>query len=160
MKQKRLSLMASLSLLCSGAISADEMQVPYPENYRNWMHVKSMLIESGHPLENPFQGLHHIYANEPALKGLQGGDYADGAVLAFDLLEVTEADNTIQEGDRKLLGVMHKDANKYAETGGWGFEGFAGDSQTERLVTDGGKSCFACHSPHKADDYVFTKWRK
>ena len=160
MKLQPLAVMASLSLLYSSAVSADETQVPYPENYRDWVHVKSMLIQPGHPLEYPFQGLHHIYANEQAIDGLNNGSSADGAVLAFDLLDYNEADNTIQEGGRKLLGVMHKDANKYAETGGWGFEGFAGNSQTERLVTDAGKSCFACHSPQKADDFIFTKWRK
>jgi len=46
-------------------------------------------------------------------------------VLAFDLLHYVEKDKAIQEGERKLLGVMHKNANKYPETGGWGFEGFA-----------------------------------
>ncbi|WP_198942653.1 hypothetical protein [Methyloprofundus sedimenti] len=30
-----------------------------------------MLIKPGHTLENPFQGLHHIYANKLAEKGLK-----------------------------------------------------------------------------------------
>lgn len=134
-------------------------EVPYPDNYRQWQHVKSMLIQPGHPLENPFQGIHHVYANENAVKGLETGQYADGSVLAFDLLEYTEKDNAIQEGKRKLLGVMHKDSAKYSKTGGWGFEGFSGDSNTERLTDDGGQSCYGCHIPQKESDFVFSKFR-
>ena len=80
-------------------------------------------------------------------------------MIVFDLLNYLEKDNTIQEGQRKLVGIMHKDAEMYLKTGGWGFEGFAGDSKTERLVNDGGVSCFGCHTPEKANDYVFSKMR-
>lgn len=138
---------------------AGENNVPYPENYRQWQHVKSMLIQPGHPLENPFQGIHHVYANDKAMNGMNDGKYSDGSVLAFDLLEYVEKDNAIQEGKRKLLGVMHKDSVKYGKTGGWGFEGFAGDSKTERLTNDGGQSCFGCHLPQKEAGYVFSKFR-
>ena len=133
--------------------------VPIPEGYRNWLHAKSMLIQPGHALENPFQGIHHIYANGKAASGLKTGNYKDGSVLVFDLLKYEEKDKTIQEGERKLVGVMHKDSTKYASTGGWGFEGFAGNSKTERLVKDGGKSCFGCHEAQKAKDYVFSELR-
>ncbi len=138
---------------------AEGMQVQYPAGYRNWLHVKSMLIQPGHALENPFQGIHYVYANGKAAAGLKKGNYEDGAVLVFDLLNYEEKDKTIQEGKRKLLGVMYKDASKYAATGGWGFEGFAGDSKTERLVKDDGKSCFDCHASEKGKDYVFSQFR-
>lgn len=139
---------------------AGEQDIPYPEGYRNWFHVKTMLIKPGHKLENPFQGIHHVYANWKAVNGLKKGAYSDGAVLVFDLLNYSDKDLTIQEGERKLLGVMRKDSKKYGSTGGWGFEGFAGDSKTERLVNDGGTSCFACHAPGKSSDYVFSQLRK
>ena len=146
-----------ISIFSVLATAGDE--VPYPDNYRQWQHVKSMLIQPGHPLENPFQGIHHVYANDKAMKGLEAGQYADGSVLAFDLLEYVEQGNSVQEGKRKLLGVMHKDLTKYSKTGGWGFEGFAGDSKTERLTKDGGQSCYGCHIPQKKSDYVFSKFR-
>ncbi len=141
-------------------VFAGDSKVSYPEGYRNWLHVKSMLIKPGHPLEDPFQGIHHVYANAKAVKGLNDGAYSDGAVLVFDLLEYTEQDNAITEGNRKLTGVMYKDTKQYAKTGGWGFEAFAADSKTERLVTDSGASCFACHTSEKNDDYVFSKLRQ
>ena len=153
-------VVAVLMFAFSIRVYADGSDIPYPEGYRNWFHVKTMLIKPGHQLENPFQGIHHVYANSKALYGLKNGTYSDGAVLAFDLLNYSDKDLTIQEGERKLLGVMHKDAKKYASTGGWGFEGFAGDSKSERLVKDGGAACFACHAPGKKSDYVFSQLRK
>ncbi len=159
MKLKLAIITASLILILSSVSHAGEDKVPYPNDYRNWTHVKSMVIEPGHPLENPFQGIHHIYGNKKALKGLKNGSYSDGSVLVFDLLNYVETENTIQEGDRKLVGVMHKNSKKYAKTGGWGFEGFAANSKTERLTKDGGASCFSCHAPQKDYDYVFSRLR-
>ena len=143
---------------CSAADSADK-GVPFPEGYRNWMHTKTMLIQPGHALADPFQGVHHIYANKKALNGLKTGKYDNGAVLVFDLLNYVEKDKAITEGERKLVGVMRKNTKKYAATGGWGFEGFAGNSKTERLTKDGGKGCFDCHAPQKDKDYVFSELR-
>jgi len=160
MKLPMLSIIAVLILSLSNSGFAEGIDAPYPEGYRSWFHVKTMLIEPGHPLENPFQGIHHVYANPKAVKGLNTGTYANGAVFAFDLLKYTEKGLTIQEGERKLLGIMHKDSNKYSSTGGWGFEGFAGDSKTKRLVNDGGQSCFACHTSERKNDFVFSQIRK
>jgi hypothetical protein len=159
MRIKTSIIIAGLLLVTAKYSYAEKDGVPYPEGYRNWLHTKSMLIQPGHPLENPFQGIHHIYANGKAASGLKTGNYKDGSVLVFDLLKYEEKDKTIQEGERKLVGVMHKNSAKYASTGGWGFEGFAGSSKTERLVKDGGKSCFDCHTSEKGKDYVFSKLR-
>lgn len=159
MKLKVLIALMGLSVAVATNSYADNDSVSFPQGYRNWLHVKSMLIQPGHALENPFQGIHHIYANGKAATGLKTGAYADGSVLVFDLLNYTEKDKTIQEGERKLVGVMHKDSSKYSSTGGWGFEGFAGNSKTERLVKDGGKSCFGCHASEKSKDYVFSSLR-
>jgi len=138
---------------------ADNHPVAYPEGYRDWTHVKSMLIEQGHPLYAAFGGLHHLYANERALRGYAEGRFEDGAVIVFDLLEVTRADNAVVEAGRKVVGVMVKDSARFAATGGWGFEGFAGDSR-DRVVGDNAKdACFACHQPQAQNDYVFSRYR-
>lgn len=78
----------------------------------------------------------------------------------FDLLKADTGDAVITEGDRKLVGVMLKNAGVYRHTGGWGFEGFAGDSRDQRLVTDGGHGCFTCHQSQADSDFVFTRWRQ
>lgn len=160
MKLCNYSIITGLIFMLLNSSVAVGSGAPYPEGYRSWFHVKSMVIEPGHPLENPFQGIHHVYANTKAVSGLKTGSYADGSVLVFDLLNYSNKDLTIQEGDRKLVGIMQKDTNKYSTTGGWGFEGFAGNSKTKRLVKDGGKSCYSCHTSEKKTDFVFSQIRK
>ena len=153
-----LSVLTSMALALP-AIAADPL-VPYPAGYRNWHHVKSMVIDQGHPLYEAFGGIHHLYANPKAVAGYKSGKFPNGAVIVFDLLEAKSADNAVTEGTRKVVGVMHKDAKKYASTGGWGFEGFAGGDRKNRVVRDNAAgACFACHEPQKDHDYVFSRLR-
>lgn len=147
-----------LAALLSGHVVAAD--VPYPENYRQWQHVKSMLIEPGHALHASFGGIHHLYANAKAMQGYRTGKFPDGSIIVFDLLEAQSAGNAVTEGKRKVVGVMQRDAKKYAATGGWGFEGFAGDSKTERVVGEqAATACFACHQARQQQDWVFSSYR-
>ncbi len=145
----------------SAVLGADDAQVPYPEGYRAWRHVSSMVIQAGHPLYATFGGLHHLYANDKALQGYASGKFPDGSVIVFDLLDAAAADHAITDGKRKVVGVMLKDSRKFAATGGWGFEGFAGDSKVERAVGAKAKeACFGCHAAQKGSDYVFSRYRE
>jgi hypothetical protein len=148
-----------LALAGSGISGEKDSMVKYPEGYRGWTHVKSMVIEEGHPLHNAFGGIHHVYANKKALDGLEKNNYRNGAVFVFDLLEASKKDNAVTEGARKVVGVMEKDHKKFPSTGGWGFEAFKGDT-TERAVKDQKADCFACHETEKQTDFVFSKYRK
>ena len=153
----KIGLLGSLLTLSASALA---QEVPYPTGYRDWHHVKSMVIEEGHPLFGAFGGIHHLYANKKAIKGYKQGKFADGSVIVFNLLEANHGGNATTEGKRKVVGVMHKNSRTYAETGGWGFEGFAGDSKTQRAVRDNAKNaCFGCHEPQAGSDYVFSKLR-
>ncbi len=153
-------ILAALYAASTTTVLAAEPQVPYPAGYRDWHHVKSMVIEEGHPLHSAFGGIHHIYANDKALDGYRKGSFPDGAVIIFDLLEATRADNAITEGQRKVVGVMHKDARQFAATGGWGFEGFGGGDPTGRVVgKDAASACFDCHEPQRDRDYTFSQLR-
>ncbi len=157
----KMTLGFAAAATCALALAATPPpEVPYPTNYRDWTHVKSMVIEPGHALHASFGGIHHLYANEPAMRGYRTGRFPDGAVIVFDLLEAQSADNAVTEGKRKVVGVMHRDAAKYASTGGWGFEGFVGDSTTQRAVgASAATACFACHQARKPNDYVFSAYR-
>jgi hypothetical protein len=133
--------------------------VKYPKNWREWTHVKTLILQAGHPLADPFEGLHHVYVNPAGKEAIEAGKtpLPEGTVLVFDLHEAAAADNAIAEGPRKFIGVMEKSTAKFGATGGWGFEAFKGDSQ-ERAVTDGGASCWNCHASQP--DGVFSKWTK
>ncbi len=156
---KRIAVL--LAFATAPAFAADPAPVPYPEGYRNWKHVKSMVINPGHALYDAFGGIHHLYANAKAMEGYKSGKFPDGAVIVFDLLEAKSADNAVQEGARKVVGVMHKNATKWKDTGGWGYEGFKGDSKTERAVgKNAASACHGCHTQQKEKDFVFSGYRK
>jgi hypothetical protein len=165
----KLTTLAALSLLPAAVLAACAATaqlsvgdpVPYPDGYRDWDHVRSMVIQPGHPLYDSFGGIHHIYANEAARSGLEraDGSYADGAVFVFDLLTAESAGGAVTEGARKVVGVMHRDADAFANTGGWGFAGFGGDSRNN-VVTDPKQGCFECHTGRESTGYVFSQWRK
>ena len=157
-----LFLLAGLGLLSThgcrtGAGLRPGDAVPMPTGYRSWHHVKSMLIEPGHPLHASFGGLHHVYANATAERGLADGNYADGAVFVFDLLSAEAGGNAVQEGARKVLGVMHKSAAAFPSTGGWGFAGFT-DGGVD-VVTDMRTQCFQCHESQQPRGFVFSQSR-
>ncbi|MEQ1807681.1 MAG: cytochrome P460 family protein [Burkholderiaceae bacterium] len=157
----KLTTLAATLAIAASALAADTAAVPYPTGYRSWTHVKSMVIQPGHALYDAFGGIHHLYANSKAEAGYKSGKFPDGAVIVFDLLEAKAADNTVQEGARKVVGVMMKNAAKYKATGGWGYEGFKGDSTTERAVgNNAATACYQCHTAQKDKDFVFSAYRK
>jgi Cytochrome P460 len=162
MKMRRLNLtiIAVLVTVVGANAIGDIAGVDYPSTYRSWQHVKTMIIKPGHPLENPFGGIHHIYANSKAMSGLASGEYEDGAVFVFDLLNYDDSNRTIVETDRKRLDVMQYDSEQFSETGGWGYDTFVGDSATERLDQDVVTACYGCHLGTKASNYVFSQYRQ
>jgi cytochrome P460 len=138
--------------------------VPYPTGYREWVHIRSALVGPQSPSFKTSGGIHHIYANEKAMEGYRTGKFPDGSIVVGDFLETIE--NTPQpgitiEGPRRRIDVMVKDNKQFAATGGWGFESFRGDSQTDRMVSpEGAGKCFECHGKQKDNDSVFSKFRK
>lgn len=145
-------------ILVTEAISSSAT-VDYPDGYRAWQHVKSMIIQPGHPLEDPFGGIHHVYANDKAMNGMASGDFANGSVFVFDLLGYDNSQNVIVETERKRIDVMQYDVDRFSDTGGWGYDTFVGDSDTERLEQDVTVACYACHTGAKESGYVFSKYR-
>jgi len=139
--------------------STQEDEVPYPEGYRMWTHIKTGLIGPTNPNFQFSGGYHHIYANAKAMQGYTSGYFPEGSVIIFDVLDTKEQNGNTQESSRNHLDVMVKDSLKYASTGGWGYEEFKGDSHTERILTPTKKTqCFNCHA--KKADYVFSEFRK
>jgi hypothetical protein len=135
--------------------------VPYPAGYRQWPRVMSALVGPQSPAFALHGGIHHIYANEKAMEGYRAGRFPDGSVLVADFLETRESAGITTEGPRRRIDVMVKDGRRYQETGGWGFEQFKGDSQTDRMITAQiATKCFACHAQQKEHDSVFSRFRK
>jgi hypothetical protein len=158
----RLSLGMAVLFIFIRSYNVDTTEVPYPEGYRMWTHIKSGMVGPKSRMYNVLGGFFHVYANPLALKGLETGNFEDGAVFAFDRLEMNETESgDIVEGKCRLVDVMVRDSKKYESTGGWGYEEFAGDSKTNRtILTQATSKCFNCHAKQKGKSFVFSSFRK
>ena len=135
--------------------AADNAVDQFPAGYRQWVHVKSALIGPQFPAFATEGGIHHIYANDKAMQGLRTGQFSDGSVLVYDLLETSENGGVTSEGQRRRVDVMRKDSKAYPGSGGWWFGRFMGnDHQNDVLTAEHRSACFACHH------FVFSGFRE
>lgn len=158
MKRPATALLCALA--SASALAADPAAVAFPDGYRSWSHVKSMVINEGHPLYDAVGGIHSVYGNPMAIEGYRAEKrFGDGAVIVFDLFEALARDNAVSEGGRKAILVMARDRARYADTDGWGYQVF--DPQTRRgtLDANGARECHACHTQVRDQGYVFSAWR-
>jgi hypothetical protein len=152
---------AGFLALTVAAAAAEAPTVPYPDGYRDWHHVKTTVIQPGHPMYSAIGGINHTYANREAMQGYPGGNFPDGSTLVFDTIQANDADHAISEGKRKVIGVMTKNAKRYAATGGWGFENFdAGDPKRPVFGAKAAAACFGCHNLPATRDHVYSRFRE
>jgi hypothetical protein len=153
----------SMSLCAVSAIPTDN-DVPFPNGFRDWFAVNSMIVTKDSPMFGQIGGLHIVYVNAKGLPTLKKGGpfpYPDGTVFADDVHEFSVKDGSYVEGAKKAVTVMVKDATKYATTGGWGFQVWAGGDPSKPLVPDSThavQACFTCHTPQKAQDFTFSTY--
>jgi hypothetical protein len=156
MKTALLMLIAIVALVSLGALYAAE-SVQFPENFRRWVHVATGVIMPGANQQlMSEEGMHHVFANEKAADGYSSGDFPDGSIIVYELREAQQKSGIIFEGDRKRVDVMIRDST-LKSTGGWRFERFWGNDQTQNAVQDSGTSCFQCHSKANAHGFVFSQ---
>lgn len=153
-----------MSLGAVATISAAGDDVPFPTGFRNWFAVNSMIVTKDSPISAQIGGMHIIYVNAKGLPTLKKGGpfpYPDGTVFADDVHDFSVKDGSYVEGAKKAVTVMVRDATKYATNGGWGFEVWAGGDPTKPLVPTAAAAttaCFVCHTPQKAQGYVFSTY--
>jgi hypothetical protein len=157
-------VLAVAGLFSFGALSEADDGVPVPNGLRDWFFVNSLSATEASPLFGNVGGVHHIYVNAKGLPILKAGGpfpYPDGTVFADDVHDFTVKDAAYLEGVKKFVTVMVKDSKKYAATGGWGFQVWAGGDPTKPQFPDLAHTvdaCFVCHTPQKAQDYVFSTY--
>lgn len=131
----------------------------YPEGYRGWAHVKSALVSPTHKHFASLGGFQHIYANPAAMAGYRTREFPEGSIVVFEWLEMHDSEGAFAEGPRRQVDVMVKDSQRFATTGGWGFERFVKDSKTEVAATPTRQECFACHAKLKKDGLILSSYR-
>jgi hypothetical protein len=164
MRQKMIKLvsatlvMLGMSAMTIAAESSDD--ITPPTGYRNWFHVNTMIVTKDSPLFDALGGMHNVHVNAVGEAALKKGQlpYPDGTEFMTDLHDFSVDNGSYVMGKLKGLAVMVKDAKKYEATGGWGFQLFIDGDPQKRYVTDPATQCFACHTPEKSQDYVFSTY--
>ena len=135
--------------------------IKMPPGYRDWR-----LISVAHE-EGNLNSLGAILGNDLAIKAYREGKlpFPDGTIIAaLHWRHVPSEENNKVFGDPQSfvpgaptnVQFMVKDSRKYASTGGWGFAQFKDGKPDADEATL--KTCFPCHEPVKARDFVFTQY--
>ncbi len=137
--------------------------IKIPAGYRDWK-----LISVAHE-EGDLNDIRAILGNNIAIRAYREEKlpFRDGTIIARIAWSYvpSEENNKIFGRPQSFvpgpapdwyLQFMVKDSKKYAATGGWGFAQFnkEGKPADEAKL----KTCFPCHEPIKARDFVFTHY--
>jgi len=134
--------------------------IKIPPGYRDWK-----LISVAHE-EGNLNDLRALLGNDLAIKAYREGKlpFPDGSMiarLAWSYVPSEENNKVFGRAQSFVPGpttnvqFMVKDSKKYAATGGWGFAQFKDGKPADDALL---RTCFPCHEPVKARDFVFTDY--
>ena len=135
--------------------------VKMPAEYRDWR-----LISVAHE-EGNLDDMRAILGNDIAIKAYREGTvpFPDGAIiarLAWSHVPSEENNKVFGRAQSFVAGppkngiqFMVKDSKKYASTHGWGFAQFNDGKPASEAVHN---TCYSCHEPASARDFVFTRY--
>jgi hypothetical protein len=146
--------------------------VKTPPGYREWKLIAVSEIAAGDQSQ-----LRAEFGNDIAIKAYQERKlpFPDGAIIVaqhWTKMSSPENDKVLAlapmvagldnpksfiPGSRVNAQFMIKDSKRYADSGGWGFADFKGGKPGDEALH---KTCFPCHLPAKATDYVFTQYAR
>jgi len=153
-------IVATLLAVAIAARTRQDASISFPDSYRTWAHVKSVVVGPTSAAFATEGGIHHIYANPSAVDGYRTGKFPDGAIIVYDLLETKEAAGNLLEGAPRRLDVMIKDRRRFAANEGWGFASFKGGERTGGdLSPERQRKCLDCHAKRRDHDYVQSAFR-
>src|ERR1700677_2705038 len=142
--------------------AAPIFDVKIPSGYRDWR-----LISVAHEAGNN-NDLRAVLGNDVAIKAYREEKlpFPDGTIiarLAWGYVPSEENNKVFGREQSFVAGppinvqFMVKDSKKYATTGGGGFAKFTADNPANEAVP---QTCFSCHHPGKAQDFVFTHYAR
>ena len=176
------ALAGAIALIAPASGQSDGQAAPLygvtlPAGYRDWPLISVARVGA------PVNDLRAKLGNAVAMKAYRAGTlpFPDGTViarLAWNQATSEENNRALGPVAEKQLGAemaqkllsesfvagsatnvqfMVKDSKKYAATGGWGFAQFNDGKPADESVH---KTCFACHTPAKDRDFVFTRYAR
>jgi Cytochrome P460 len=136
--------------------------IKLPAGYRDWK-----LISVAHEAGN-LNDLRAVLGNDVAIQAYREEKlpFPDGTIiarLAWSYVPSEENNKVFGRSQSFVAGAptnvqfIVKDSKKYAATGGWGFAQFNDGKPADEALL---KTCFPCHEPVKARDFVFTRYSR
>ncbi|HEY1736502.1 MAG TPA: cytochrome P460 family protein [Methylovirgula sp.] len=140
--------------------------VKIPAGYRDWKLIAVDQLQIGNKIDQ----LRAQLGNDIAIEAFKKGQipFPDGTIIAaLHWNRVSSEDNnkvldgpfpgaqSFVIGSAANVQFMVKDSKKYAAPGGWGFADFKNGKPGDEALH---QTCFACHLPAKAHDYVFARY--
>ena len=149
-------MLATASWAATPAVAAAPNGIQLPAAYKDWR-----VISSSHRTDN--NTMRVIVGNDKAVEAARQGKtnpWPDGAILGKLVWKADTDKNwptAVVPGNFVHAEFMIKEVKKYAATGGWGFARWLGvDQKPYGKDANFVQECFACHTPVKDNDYVFT----
>jgi len=150
-----LAVAAAVVAAFAVAAAAEPKAPPLPKDYRNWTHVRSMVVTDP---DHGMYGFQDVYANGIALETLRGKTpgkaFRDGAVIVASIHDVDTKDGMVKAGPKLRTAVRVKD-HKATATGGWRFAVY--DRRGAPMSIDPA-NCMGCHVQAKDTDFVFARF--
>ena len=133
-------------------------EIKIPDGYRDWK-----LISVAHEAGN-LNDIRAILGNDVAIKAYRKEKlpFPDGTIIARLAWKYvpSEENNKVFGNEQSFVAgsptnvqFMVKDSKRYSATGGWGFAQFTNGKPLNEAEP---KTCFSCHEPAKARDFIFT----
>ena len=135
--------------------------IKIPPGYRDWK-----LISVAHEAGN-LDDLRAVLGNDIAVNAYREGrqEFPDGAIIARLAWAYTPSDENnrvfgqpqsfVAGPPKEGVQFMVKDSKQFTSTGGWGFAQFNDGKPVDEAVI---KTCFPCHVPAKAHDFLYTHY--
>jgi hypothetical protein len=157
-----------IAVLAPASGHADQEAVPIfgikiPSDYRDWK-----LVSVAHE-EGKLNDIRAILGNDLAINAYRENKlpFPDGAIIArvaWNYVPSEENNKAFGHPQSFVAGsapawhlqFMVKDSKKFATTGGWGFAQFDPDGKPAPEAPL--KTCFPCHEPVQARDFIFTRY--
>ncbi len=149
-------MISSYQPLFAGSIKPAPNGITLPDNYKDWR-----VISQSHRIDN--KTVRIILGNDIAVEASRAGKtnpWPKGSILGKMVWKQKSEEfwpTAIAPDKFVHAEFMVKDAQKYKETGGWGYARWLGlDQKPYGKDANFVQECVACHLPVKNNDYVFT----
>jgi hypothetical protein len=139
---------------------AADIQVKFPEHYREWVYLTTGFDMSYTPaMSMDHHMFDNVFVNPEAYKAFtETGTWPDKTMLVLEQRGAKSKGSINQQGnfqDTEVMGLeVHMKDGRFP--GNWAFVGF--DDNKNSKIVPRSASCYSCHADHAAVDTTFVQF--